>query len=487
MPRHVAADSPLVCPFPGCSLISEMPGKKFNPFDLSAKQGSNKSAPGASLQIHIRPELNKPLNRLIARCEMFLERARTQDEGDTVLELQKILSTARYLHSLVNTSEEMRKATVEMELGSTTSEPANVEGNQVFPQDGIGDCGSLLVIDGDVTLLRTLKFILEEQGHTVTTAKSGEEALTVLHTMEFDLVLSALDLSEIDALQLLRFMKADMVWREIPVIILSGLNEPSTAARCVHAGAEDYLSKPVDPVLLQARVTTCLEKKRLRQLERGYLSQLQAEQEKSERLLLNILPGPIAERLKAGESTIADHFPAVTVLFADIEGFTKMAAQVSPVELVKSLNEIFSAFDRLAEKHRLEKIKTIGDAYMVVGGLPTPREDHAEAMAAMALDMQSEVGHYNAAHGSRLKIRIGMHSGPVVAGVIGQKKFNYDLWGDTVNTASRMEVFGQAGQIQTTETTYQLLKDNFTFSKRGKIDVKGKGEMVAYLLTGKRS
>ncbi|MBA4149210.1 MAG: response regulator [Verrucomicrobia bacterium] len=381
----------------------------------------------------------------------------------------------------------MRHAKVELELGHL-SPGGNALDHASSQQDSsIGDCGSLLVVDRDPKLLRTLKFILEEQGHTVTAAKSGEEALAVLHTNEFDLVLTDITLAEMSGIQLLTFMKTDMLWREIPVIILSGVNEPNTAARCVQAGAEDYLAKPVDPVLLQARVTTCLEKKRLRQLEQGYLSQLQVEQEKSERLLLNILPAPIAERLKAGESTIADHFPAVTVLFADIAGFTKLAAQISPVELVKSLNEIFSAFDRLAEKHDLEKIKTIGDAYMIVGGLPTPRLDHAEAVADMALDMQNEIRIFNSSHGTKLSIRIGMHSGAVVAGVIGQKKFSYDLWGDTVNTANRMETYGQAGHIQVTDTTHQLLKDTFTFSKRSKLNVKGKGDMITYLLTGRRA
>lgn len=465
-----------------------MSGKKFNPFDLSAKHGAKKPAQEGSLQIHVRPELNKPLNRLIARCELFLERARSQNDVDTMLEIQKILSTAKYLHSMVNTSEQMRHAKVELELGhqAQSGMAGDATGNPM-QDSSLGECGSLLVVDRDAKLLRTLKFILEEQGHAVTTAKSGEEALAVLHTGEFDLVLTDITLAEMSGLQLLDIMKADMLWREIPVIILSGLVEANTAARCVQAGAEDYLAKPVDPVLLQARVTTCLEKKRLRQLEQGYLSQLQVEQEKSERLLLNILPGPIAERLKAGESTIADHFPAVTVLFADIAGFTRLAAQISPVELVKSLNEIFSTFDRLAEKHGLEKIKTIGDAYMIVGGLPMPRLDHAEAVANMALEMQEAIQHFNAVRGMKLSIRIGMHSGPVVAGVIGQKKFSYDLWGDTVNTAHRMEAYGQVGQIQVTETTFQALQNKFTFSKRGKIEVKGKGEMVTYLLTGTRA
>ena len=210
--------------------------------------------------------------------------------------------------------------------------------------------------------------------------------------------------------------------------------------------------------------------------------ELQAEKEKSEHLLLNILPQPIAHRLKQQESTIADHFAEVTVLFADIVDFTRMSTELSPQALVSMLNEIFSTFDGLAEKHGLEKIKTIGDAYMVVGGLPEHRDDHARAIAEMALDMQSAIVILSEQHERPFKMRIGVNTGPVIAGVIGKKKFIYDLWGDTVNIASRMESAGIAGQIQVTQATYKALKEGYTFDYRGEIAVKGKGLMETYLL-----
>ncbi|MCA1993100.1 MAG: adenylate/guanylate cyclase domain-containing protein, partial [Coleofasciculus sp. S288] len=213
---------------------------------------------------------------------------------------------------------------------------------------------------------------------------------------------------------------------------------------------------------------------------------LREEQEKSDRLLLNILPEPIANRLKEGHSHIADGFTEVTILFADLVNFTLLSERISPTELVKLLNEIFSAFDRLTERHGLEKIKTIGDAYMVVGGIPEPRNDHAEAIAEMALDMQQEVAQFNAKHHAQLSIRIGINTGPVVAGVIGTKKFIYDLWGDAVNTASRMESHGIAGAIQVTDSTYHRLRDHYQFKERGVIQVKGKGEMATYLLVGRK-
>ena len=224
----------------------------------------------------------------------------------------------------------------------------------------------------------------------------------------------------------------------------------------------------------------------LETLERS-LKEVKWEKQKAENLLLNILPESIAIRLKKEPSTIADNFAEATVLFADIVGFTKMSAQTSPVELVKLLNQIFSAFDRLVEQHGLEKIKTIGDAYMVVGGLPIPRLDHAEAVAAMALDMLLEIKKFNAENNVNFNMRIGINTGPVVAGVIGIKKFIYDLWGDTVNTASRMESHGLPGCIQVTAATYHCLKDKFTFEERGLINIKGKGEMMTYLLLARKA
>jgi class 3 adenylate cyclase len=214
--------------------------------------------------------------------------------------------------------------------------------------------------------------------------------------------------------------------------------------------------------------------------------QLSKEQEKSERLLLNILPESIAEQLKQGHSNIANGFAEVTILFADIVNFTQLSERVSPTELLKFLNEIFTGFDRLTEQHGLEKIKTIGDAYMVVGGIPIPRSDHAEAVAEMALDIQQEVARFNAKHSTALRMRIGINTGPVVAGVIGTKKFIYDLWGDAVNTASRMESHGLPGYIQVTESTYDRLRDKYLFKERGVIQVKGKGEMTTYLLTARK-
>ncbi len=213
-------------------------------------------------------------------------------------------------------------------------------------------------------------------------------------------------------------------------------------------------------------------------------SELEAEKQTSERLLLNVLPAPIADRLKLGAGLIVDRFDQVTVLFADIVGFTALSSRTTPEALVSMLNEVFSAFDRLAEEHGLEKIKTIGDAYMVVAGVPQERADHAVAMTRMAADMISAIGDYDRQVGGDLTIRVGVHSGSVVAGVIGTKKFIYDLWGDTVNTASRMESSGLPGRIHVSEATHAYLVDLYEFEEPRQLEIKGKGLMSTYIIKG---
>ncbi|NEQ36185.1 MAG: response regulator [Okeania sp. SIO3I5] len=348
------------------------------------------------------------------------------------------------------------------------------------------DQGNVLVVDDNQVNRDLLARRVKRHGHTIASASDGFQALEMVRTQPFDLVLLDIMMPQMNGYQVLETLKADPALRHIPVIMISAVDDIDSVVRCIELGAEDYLSKPFNPVLLKARINACLEKKRLRDQEQAYLKRLAEEQEKSERLLLNILPAPIAQRLKQGEKTIADSFSEVTVLFADLVGFTKLSANLSPAELVELLNMIFSRFDELAEKYGLEKIKTIGDAYMIVGGLPTPKEDHAEAIAEMALDMLERVKEISEKQGKLLQIRIGINTGAVEAGVIGTKKFAYDLWGDTVNTANRMESHGIPGEIQVTENTYNCLANKYTFQERGTIEIKGKGSMRTYLLVGRK-
>ena len=217
------------------------------------------------------------------------------------------------------------------------------------------------------------------------------------------------------------------------------------------------------------------------------LAALRTEQDKAENLLLNILPKSIAEKLKAESQTIADQFDAASILFADVVDFTPLSERLPAAEVVGILDHLFSHFDELADRHGLEKIKTIGDCYMVAAGVPAPRPDHARAMAQMALEMTEAMRSEDGVGHLGLELRIGINSGPVVAGVIGRKRFLYDLWGDAVNTASRMESSGTPGRIQVTRATYELLEDEFRFEPRGRVEVKGKGEMETWDLVGPKT
>jgi guanylate cyclase len=216
------------------------------------------------------------------------------------------------------------------------------------------------------------------------------------------------------------------------------------------------------------------------------LAALRIEQDRAENLLLNILPRSIADRLKAEPATIADQIDEASILFADVVDFTTLSGRLQPAEVVGVLDHLFTYFDLLAEAYAVEKIKTIGDAYMVAAGIPTPRADHARVMALMAIDMREAVRSQGAIGDLDLELRIGISSGPVVAGVIGRKRFLYDLWGDAVNMASRMESHGTPGQIQVTRATYELLKDEFELESRGTVAIKGKGDVETWYLVGRR-
>jgi len=351
----------------------------------------------------------------------------------------------------------------------------------------------VLVVDDSKTLRRILIRELNSIGITnISEAGDGNEAVERLRVESFDLMLLDMEMPELDGLGVLKVVKSTPELSYLPVIIVSSAEDFDRIVECIQVGAEDYLPKPFNAVLLRARVFSSLEKKRLRDLDREHILELQREKEmlhieqmKSEKLMLNILPKPIADRLKKGEKNIAGSYPEVTVLFSDLVGFTKMSAKKTAPELVKLLNDIFSRFDKRAELLGLEKIKTIGDAYMAVGGLPIPRSDHAEIVADMALGMYQDLADFNQANQQEIQMRIGIHSGPVVAGVIGFTKFSYDLWGNTVNTASRMESTSGNGRIQVSAITHELLKEHFVLEERELIECKGLGPMLTSYVNGR--
>lgn len=345
------------------------------------------------------------------------------------------------------------------------------------------ETGLILVADDVQENRDLLERHLTREGHKVTVAEGGREALALADKEPFDLILLDLMMPDLDGLQVLARLKADGRLQDIPVIMISALEEEETAIKCIQAGAEDFLPKSFNPVLLRARIDACLDRKHARDREKVYLDRLEVEKRKSEGLLLNILPPKIVERLNAGENLIADAFDESTVLFSDLVGFTEISAQMGPAELVHDLNKLFSRFDSLAKEHGVEKVKTIGDAYMVVSGLPEPNPDHIEACAEMALQMIVALNEINPTLVHPYEIRIGLHTGPVVAGIIGKHKFIYDVWGATVNEASRYESYSLPNRIHVSKKVVLALGKKFEFESRGILDMRGIGKVETFFLT----
>lgn len=432
-------------------------------------------------------DMRTPINHLVGFAEMLSEDA--DDDGCEPLkaELDQIREAARAWLSVMNS----RLAWLRQKsAGASPNSDGSLihlikedcRSKSISTDARPAETGRILVIDDDELNRDLLARRLTQQGHTVETAPDGETGLKRLQEGDFELVLLDMLMPGLTGVEVLAKMKADQQLRKIPVIVISALDDEAGIAQCIELGAEDYLSKPFYPAVLRARIGTSLEKRRLRAAEKQHLATIEEGRRRSDRLLLNILPNPIAERLKSGEQGIADHFSEVTVMFADLVSFTALSAESPPAKVVGMLNQIFSAFDRRADQHGLEKIKTIGDAYMAVGGLPDPREDHAEAVAALALNLMADLESLNREFDSEILLRIGIDTGPVIAGIIGINKFIYDLWGDTVNTASRMESHGVPGRIQVSERTWRRLDGNFALTPRGEIEVKGKGTMKTWFL-----
>jgi len=366
--------------------------------------------------------------------------------------------------------------------------------------------GRLLLIDDSPVILEVVGRALEDRGWTVSRALGGRAGLDRLARATVEVVVCDLHMPEVGGLEVIEHVREHLP--DVPVVVLSGDADLDAVLGAVRRGAFDYVVKSEEDLRpLGEAVRRAFEHRRLvRQNERLQADLdsardrlalqlqelnrqhdlLQQEKAKSEHLLLNILPKTIAERLKTqGErKIIADEIEQATVLFGDIVGFTPMSSTLPPDELVRRLNGLFSRFDTLAVELGVEKIKTVGDAYMAAAGVPVAMAEHAEVAALMALRMLEELKRYNTEHDLDIVLRIGMHSGKLVAGVIGKNKFVYDLWGDTVNVAQRMESHGEPGEIQITEVTYGLVKDRFFCEPRGEVEVKGRGRMRTYRLKG---
>jgi len=342
-----------------------------------------------------RHDLRTPINAILGYSEMLLEDLDRDNEEQVATDLERIRTAAERLGSHVKGVIDFSAVVIGgAELDEQDSVPLMVreiaDTIRDLEEQRVSDAeapGHILIVDDKEPNRDLLSRRLEHEGHRCATAADGRQALEAIAKADFDLVLLDILMPVMDGYQVLQYLKSDARFAQIPVIVLSALDKTDNVVRCIEMGADDFLAKPFSPVILKARIRSCLEKKRFRDREQAYLEEIRVEREKSERLLLNILPAPIAERLKTGSSTIADGFAEATVLFSDLVGFTKVSARVTAEELVSRLNELFQAFDSLAEAHGVEKIKTIGDAYMVAGGLPIPQPDHVERIAEMALGM----------------------------------------------------------------------------------------------------
>jgi adenylate cyclase len=451
----------------------------------------------AGFRRQLQHDLRNPINAIKGYAEMLLEDEQEQGASGLAADLSKLLEAALGLLSEIDALVDFTLREAEDSAGVPPQPQARLaqraEAARRTIQSMAGSSRAsrpqpsrILVVDDTSANRELLSRRLSRDGHQISTAADGAQALEMVAAQDFDLILLDLMMPGLSGFEVLQRVKANSRHQHTPVIMISALDEIDSIVGCIEAGADDYLPKPFNPILLQARIGSSLERKHLRDREQAYLADLRNEKERSDILLLNILPRPIVNRMQAGETTIADRFQDVTVLFADIVNFTPRATHMASTELVAMLNEIFSGFDRLSLEMGVEKVKTIGDAYMAVAGLPEPRPDHAAVMARLALRMRELTGEYRSRYGE-LELRLGLHSGSVVAGIIGTHKFSYDIWGDTVNTASRMESQGLPGRIQLSPQTQALLSEEFELERRGEIEIKGKGLMTTFFLRGLRA
>ncbi|MBI9099266.1 MAG: response regulator [Spirochaetaceae bacterium] len=333
----------------------------------------------------------------------------------------------------------------------------------------------VLIVDDIEENLKVLTETLTEEGFYPLQAKSGERAIAIARKAQPDLILLDIKMPGMDGYETIGKLKEDPETAAIPVIFISALNQIEDKVKGFTSGAVDYVSKPFQKEEVIARVGTHLKlRKALRNVE--------AEKEKSEKLLLNVLPSRVAEELKETGTSKPHLFKNVTLLFSDFVGFTPLSAIMEPERLINKLNEMFTVFDEIMDKHNCERIKTIGDAYLAVSGIPDENPDHALNIVNAAIDMKNYLLKDGENSSNPWQVRIGIHSGSVVGGIVGTKKYIYDIFGDSVNTASRMECHSEPNRINISEATWSLVKDKFSFEKRDPVEVKGKGMMEMYFL-----
>jgi class 3 adenylate cyclase len=430
----------------------------------------------------VRHDLRTPLNGIIGYCELWLEEADERLPGSFRDDLLALRDLGRNL--LLRLDDLCRFAALASDPdGDLGPQPPamirDVVDSLPARPAAAAEKGTFLVVDDNEVNRDLLGRWLRRAGHCVLAAAEGGQALALLAEQPVDVILLDVIMPGLNGYQVLERLKADPRLRHLPVIMISALDEIDSVVRCIEGGAEDYLTKPFNPVLLQARITACLEKKRLLDREARHLEQIREEQRRADELLHVILPGEVVRELKAANTVRPRRYEDVAVLFCDIVGFTPFCDGHPPEFVVRHLQGLIEEWEEIALRHNVQKIKTIGDAFMAAAGLLRPTTDHAVlhcvrcGLEMIAATRRLPVG---------WDLRVGIHFGPVVAGVIGRRQYLFDLWGDTVNTAARMESHGVPGSVVLSGTAWREIADHCRGESRGVIPVKGKGplEMVRF-------
>jgi len=401
-------------------------------------------------------------------------------------DLERVQNAARKLRALVNETHipepPPRLAVV---YPPTADAPAQ---NAASRQENFQ--GRVLLVDDDEANLELLARRLEREGHEVVRARSGRRALELIAGGSFDVMLLDVVMPEFDGIQTLEQMHRLEQAGWLPVIMLSAMDEVQTAARCLELGADDYLTKPVDPTLLRARLNASLERKRLRDEERKSAEQLRSalrevEEQRSlaESLLRNILPARISDELRSTGRVEPKYFDDISIVFTDFVGFTRITENLAAEELVEMLHDYFTEFDQIVRRYGLEKLKTIGDAYVFIGGLP-PRNPSHPVDAVLACFEILDAVERRRQNVTGWSIRVGLHTGPVIAGVVGIEKFAFDVWGETVNYGARMEQCGAPGRVNLSERAFSRVKDFFTCEARGPMALKQEKSIDMFFVRG---
>ena len=422
----------------------------------------------------LRHDLRTPLTHILGYCELWLEDAETFFLDGFVEDLRELHELGQRmltrLDEIVRLLEYPGRGNLHRD-----AEPAPLTRRpRANTADPCNETGAILIVDDDDCNRDLLSRLLRREGHTVACAANARQAMTRIASQLFDLILLDIRMPDSDGVQTLAAIKADERYRHLPVIMISACGEMDIAVRCIEMGAEDYLPKPFNPVLLKARVSAGLEKKRLRDREVLFVQQIQQEQKRSDELLHVIFPNEIVRELKTTSFVRPRRFDNVAVLFCDIADFTPFCDGHEPEEVVRHLQELIELWESIAVRHHVEKIKTIGDAFMAAAGLlETPSDHPVLHCVRCGLELIDA--------SRRLpipwEVRVGIHLGPVVAGVIGCRQYLFDLWGDTVNTAARMESHGIPGAVMLSRPAWEAVADWCHGEPLGRIDIKGKGLM----------